>query len=428
LGGAGHGRIDHGAANRHVSFPCNARTHAFSSFLQATTVRITENFASNTEKQYLADLEKELNKPDQITDLQKEKKIADTLAKLVLLGDVAETANKCMGIFVRSKLRTINLLSSITDQLYDHFAMSLDAVERKRSMVALKNLIMEIQLDPCVSMTREVKLAYGLVELLIPRITGGLNKTNIEDSMELMGLILRRFGIITRTHREFKNIHLWQEYFCTGVVLGRGAYATVFLGRHVKTAKAVAIKTMDWDNLTRGKPKQEAALTNEIEIMRSSDHPNIVRLYDVIRDGCMVHLVMEYCGGGTLEDYIQNKGPIPEEDCRAFVRQLALGLKFLRDKGIIHRDLKPENLLLSAEQETATLKIADFTFARFIGPGDLATTLVGSPLYMAPEMFLEYKYTEKADLWSVGAIVYKILTKEVHGPHLRFHREYSRFC
>jgi serine/threonine protein kinase len=68
------------------------------------------------------------------------------------------------------------------------------------------------------------------------------------------------------------------------------------------------------------------------------------------------------------------------------------------------------------------------SFARFIEPGDLATTLVGSPLYMAPEMFLEYKYTEKADLWSVGAIVYKILTKEVHGPHLRFHREYSRFC
>jgi hypothetical protein len=71
------------------------------------------------------------------------------------------------------------LLSSITDQLYDHFAMSLDAVERKRSMVALKNLIMEIQLDPCVSMTREVKLAYGLVELLIPRITGGLNKVHL---------------------------------------------------------------------------------------------------------------------------------------------------------------------------------------------------------------------------------------------------------
>jgi serine/threonine protein kinase len=94
--------------------------------------------------------------------------------------------------------------------------------------------------------------------------------------------------------------------------------------------QAVAIKTMDWDNLTRGKPKQEAALTNEIEIMRSSDHPNIVRLYDVIRDGCMVHLVMEYCGGGTLEDYIQNKGPIPEEDCRAFVRQLGTGSPPLR--------------------------------------------------------------------------------------------------
>jgi tRNA A-37 threonylcarbamoyl transferase component Bud32 len=320
-----------------------------------------------------------------------------------------------LGIFVRDKLRTIDLLSSITDQLYDHFAITSGA-DRLLSMAGLKTLITEIQIDSCVTMTKEVKLAYRLVESLIPRIIGGLSKTNMEDSMELMALILRRFGLITRTHRDFKNVHLWQDYFCTGVVLGKGAFATVFLGRHVKTAKAVAIKTMDWDNLTRGKPRQEAALTNEIEIMRASDHPNIVRLYDIVREGCMIHLVMEYCGGGTLEDYIQSRGPIPEEESRHFVRQLALGLKFLRDKGIIHRDLKPENLLLSSDQETANLKIADFTFARFIEPGDLATTLVGSPLYMAPEIFFEHRYSEKADLWSVGAIVFKMLTQEPPYP------------
>jgi serine/threonine-protein kinase ULK/ATG1 len=142
--------------------------------------------------------------------------------------------------------------------------------------------------------------------------------------MELMGLILRRFGLITRTHRDFKNVHLWSDYFCTGVELGRGAFATVFLGRHVKTAKAVAIKTMDWDNLTRGKPKQQEALLHEIEIMRESDHPNIVRLYDIVREGCMIHLVMEYCGGGTLEDFIKKQGPLPEDVSRHFVRQLGI--------------------------------------------------------------------------------------------------------
>lgn len=81
---------------------------------------------------------------------------------------------------------------------------------------------------------------------------------------------------------------------------------------------------MDWDNLTRGKPKQEASLTNEIEIMRASDHPNIVRLYDVVREGCMIHLVMEYCGGGTLEDFIKTQGPLPEDESRHFVRQLGI--------------------------------------------------------------------------------------------------------
>lgn len=380
-----------------------------------STVRITENFASNTEKQYLAELEKELSKPDPITDLQKEQKIVDTLAKLVTLADVAETANNCLGRFIREKLRTTDLVSNIADQLYDHFTMTTGA-DRKLSMAGLKTLITEIQLDPYVAMTREVKLAFRLIESLIPRIIGSIAKSNVEDSMELMALILRRFGLLTRTHREFKNVHLWQDYFCTGVVLGKGAYATVFLGRHVKTAKVVAIKTMDWDNLTRGKPKQEASLTNEIEIMRASDHPNIVRLYDVVREGCMIHLVMEYCGGGTLEDFIKTQGPLPEDESRHFVRQLALGLKFLRDKGIIHRDLKPENLLLSSDQGTASLKIADFTFARFIEPGDLATTLVGSPLYMAPEIFLNHRYSEKADLWSVGAIVFKMLTGQPPYP------------
>jgi hypothetical protein len=72
--------------------------------------------------------------------------------------------------------------------------------------------------------------------LIVPLRPCG-QQSNVEDSMELMALILRRFGLLTRTHREFKNVHLWQDYFCTGVVLGKGAYATVFLGRHVKTAK-----------------------------------------------------------------------------------------------------------------------------------------------------------------------------------------------
>jgi len=77
---------------------------------------------------------------------------------------------------------------------------------------------------------------------------------------------------------------------------------------------------------------------------------------------------------------------------------------------LIHRDLKPGNLLLSSNDDNAVLKITDFTFARFVEPGNLLTTLVGTPLYMAPEIFLEKQYTEKGDLWSVGVILYQMLT------------------
>jgi serine/threonine-protein kinase ULK/ATG1 len=207
--------------------------------------------------------------------------------------------------------------------------------------------------------------------------------------MELMGLLLRRFGSIISKHSDYRAVRMCSErYLCTGTELGSGAFSTVYLGRHVDTARPVAIKTMDWVRLTHNKPKQRETLLREIEIMRASEHPNIVHLYDTVRDDSMVHLVMEYCAGGTLEDFVKRKGPLSEDLCRHFLRQLgnldafktakipsapmrtnyrsraALGLKYLRGKGVIHRDLKPANLLLSSDQETANLKIADFTYAQ----------------------------------------------------------------
>jgi len=132
-----------------------------------------------------------------------------------------------------------------------------------------------------------------------------------------------------------------------------------------------------------------------------------------VREGDNLILVLELCSGGDLETYLQQQpsGRISEKETCKWVRQLAQGLQFLRSKHLIHRDLKPGNLLLSSDDtKQATLKITDFTFARFIEVGDLATTLVGTPLYMAPEIFVEKKYTEKVDLWSVGVILFHCLS------------------
>jgi serine/threonine-protein kinase ULK/ATG1 len=134
-----------------------------------------------------------------------------------------------------------------------------------------------------------------------------------------------------------------------------------------------------------------------------------------------LYLVLEFCAGGDLAAWLARRGPACEATALHFLRHLAAGLAELRRLHIVHRDLKPHNLLLcpaprgggDAGGERAalpTLKIADFGFARALGPGaGLADTLCGSPLYMAPEVLACRRYDAKADLWSVGAILWEML-------------------
>eukprot|EP00494_Astrolonche_serrata_P029592 UN29859 len=120
---------------------------------------------------------------------------------------------------------------------------------------------------------------------------------------------------------------------------------------------------------------------------------------------------MEYCSGGDLHSFIKKRGPLTEFVVQRFTRQVAQGLKFLRSKNLIHRDLKPQNLLLTEESSQATIKIADFGFARYMAETSLAETMCGSPLYMAPEILEMKKYDYKCDYWSLGAIIFQMLTK-----------------
>ncbi|CAO3647582.1 unnamed protein product [Cunninghamella blakesleeana] len=141
---------------------------------------------------------------------------------------------------------------------------------------------------------------------------------------------------------------------------------------------------------------------------------------------------MDYCSLGDLSQYIKRirnnkatRGPLgglPEETVRHFLKQLASALQFLRSQNLVHRDIKPQNLLLVSPKKSSstesnnnnnelpTLQVADFGFARFLPNASLADTLCGSPLYMGPEILSYKKYDAKADLWSVGAVLYEMMT------------------
>ncbi|KAG7264796.1 hypothetical protein CRUP_038338 [Coryphaenoides rupestris] len=145
-------------------------------------------------------------------------------------------------------------------------------------------------------------------------------------------------------------------------------------------------------------------------------HENIVALLDFQETASSVYLVMEYCNGGDLADYLHSKGTLSEDTIRVFLQQIAGAMQVLHAKGIIHRDLKPQNILLSyppgrkSHSNNTCIKIADFGFARYLHTNMMAATLCGSPMYMAPEVIMSQHYEAKADLWSIGTIVFQCLT------------------
>ncbi|XP_074045338.1 serine/threonine-protein kinase ULK2 isoform X1 [Macrotis lagotis] len=195
-------------------------------------------------------------------------------------------------------------------------------------------------------------------------------------------------------------------------LVGHGAFAVVFKGRHrKKTDWEVAIKSINKKNLS----KSQLLLGKEIKILKELQHENIVALYDVQELPNSVFLVMEYCNGGDLADYLQAKGTLSEDTIRVFLHQIAAAMRILHSKGIIHRDLKPQNILLSYASRRKSsvsgirIKIADFGFARYLHSNMMAATLCGSPMYMAPEVIMSQHYDAKADLWSIGTVIYQCL-------------------
>ncbi|MCO5589087.1 hypothetical protein L7F22_043053 [Adiantum nelumboides] len=189
--------------------------------------------------------------------------------------------------------------------------------------------------------------------------------------------------------------------------LGSGAFSVVWKATHKAEGTPFAIKQFSADRLNA---QSRQMLQAEIDVLSRFTHPNIIRLFDVLEDDSSTSLVLEYCAGGDLAAYIKRRGRVDEALARRLMQHLGAGLQMLHSANFIHRDLKPENLLLSSRDKDAVLKISDFGLARELGPGGFAVTVCGSPLYMAPELLQFQKYDKKADLWSVGAILFQLVT------------------
>lgn len=202
--------------------------------------------------------------------------------------------------------------------------------------------------------------------------------------------------------------------------IGKGNFAKVKLAKHIPTGKEVAIKIIDKTQLSPGSLQK---LFREVRIMKTLDHPNIVKLFQVIETEKTLYLVMEYASGGEVFDYLVLHGRMKEKEARAKFRQIVSAVQYCHQKKIIHRDLKAENLLLDSEMN---IKIADFGFSNEFIPGNKLDTFCGSPPYAAPELFQGKKYDgPEVDVWSLGVILYTLVSGSLpfDGSTLRELRE-----
>ncbi|KAK2145177.1 hypothetical protein LSH36_697g03142 [Paralvinella palmiformis] len=202
--------------------------------------------------------------------------------------------------------------------------------------------------------------------------------------------------------------------------IGKGNFAKVKLAKHVLTGKEVAIKIIDKTQLN---PSSLQKLFREVKIMKELDHPNIVKLFEVIETEKTLYLVMEYASGGEVFDYLVAHGRMKEKEARSKFRQIVSAVQYCHQKRIVHRDLKAENLLLDNDMN---IKIADFGFSNSFTPGNKLDTFCGSPPYAAPELFQGKKYDgPEVDVWSLGVILYTLVSGSLpfDGQNLKELRE-----
>lgn len=191
-------------------------------------------------------------------------------------------------------------------------------------------------------------------------------------------------------------------------LIGNGGFGKVrlFRDRNFKNLK-YAIKTIKKDLLNTHSIQ---CIIDEVKILRSVDHPNIVKYFETYEDDNLIHIVMEYIPGQNLFELLtsrRHKKRFCEQEICQLVTSILKAIVFLHRGNIIHRDLKLENILISNAEDLTSVKLIDFGLS-VLGKKD-EKYRVGSPYYMAPEM-IDGNYSKASDMWSIGVVLYLILT------------------
>eukprot|EP00916_Digyalum_oweni_P026108 GHVL01042931.1.p1 GENE.GHVL01042931.1~~GHVL01042931.1.p1 ORF type:complete len:554 (+),score=136.04 GHVL01042931.1:285-1946(+) len=199
--------------------------------------------------------------------------------------------------------------------------------------------------------------------------------------------------------------------------IGSGNFSQVQLAIERATGDRYAVKVMERakSDKFRGSTNSSLDILSEIEMLKTLQHNNIVKLKQAYTTPTHIYLVTELLEGGDLLQRILDKGIFDEESTQRIFYDLCRGLQYLHDQGVVHRDMKPENILITDQSSSATVKISDFGLARYVPNERNCQTFCGTPHYFAPEMINTHQkktagYGKEVDLWSLGVILYILLS------------------
>lgn len=196
-----------------------------------------------------------------------------------------------------------------------------------------------------------------------------------------------------------------------------GDRSQVFMAKCKKSGDAMVVKMRQKGFFSGGERVWRGVLTRMLNLEKS-DH--VLGMYGIWEDDKAYYVVMEKCHGGELFDFLLNETDVPERECKRIMREILKSVDHLHSQGLIHRDIKPENIMFKDKTDEPnspkTLKLIDFdTCQEHVPDSPKATKIVGTPGYIAPESFTG-EYTPASDLWSVGVILYILMTGDMPYP------------